>query len=340
MSGIPRVKNLFPKPQDSNIPPKTLQKPLPDDFTRNKLSVRGRAKIVPTKEKKSGIVQIDENSIKKITAKPVKHTFIPEDKKIIHPNIINISQKKPINNDDSFKAEENENELGVKFPSPEKIYEKIKSGKISPSGNPRRGRSPPLREHFEAEMNKHGLLDKIVNIQLLNNFFESEIGGTKKEGSPHASDFGTSNSRLEKIFVENPDQTMEGKGFTFPFQKRARSNSPPRNGQLFDPKRSENTGNQPIVANFFIGQKVIRKELKKQIKFPKLEISLGENGGLSTLCTREEQGKMKSGLGEEDWMYQRLDAGGEKEQEKKIVGDEKVLLKLINQIADDCDDAD
>ncbi len=380
MSGLPRSKCLRAKPSEAPSPPKAPSKAPPDDPARNRCPTRGRPKAFVLGPKKPLAVQIEPHLVnRKPPARPGRYPALVEDKKVVsHFSGSATGNKSPSSSDDSFKAEENENELGSCVPAAPIAGAETSVKKTLPlptgaaaAGNPRRGRSPPLiREHFEAEMNKHGLLDKIVNIQQLNNFFESEIGGSRRDNSPHASDFGggsaniSSNSQLDKILCENPSEIREPspKGFTFPFQKRARSNSPPRNGQLFDHGRKPSPGRQPVVANFLVGAGGFEFGKKPSVpneKFLGIDAVMGDTAGLSTGCTREDHasrgGKAKSGLGDDDWMYQRLDVGAGLEDEKvdskerhhaseergpaggRGGGSDADFLKLINQLAVDCD---
>eukprot|EP01022_Parablepharisma_sp_SALTPOND_P019997 TRINITY_DN3519_c0_g1_i1.p2 TRINITY_DN3519_c0_g1~~TRINITY_DN3519_c0_g1_i1.p2 ORF type:complete len:384 (-),score=35.76 TRINITY_DN3519_c0_g1_i1:3156-4259(-) len=336
-----RSKCLHSRQPDPFPLPKLPPKPLLDDPARSRCPVRGRPKGFVVKEKKSVCFQIDPSSgsNKRQPPRAMKYPLANEDKKatLAPPNeSLKKIEADNSNTEDSFKAEENENELGKCVPPKPDLR------RVFPSGNPRRGKSPPLREHFEAEMNKYGLLDKITNIQQLNNFFELEIGGSKKDNSStQLLDSSASNSHLDKIFAENSPNSA--KGFAFPFQKRARSNSPPRNGQLFDPKRKESPGRQPIIANFFLGKNLVSR---KHVKSPEVEVPIvsmvGDTAGLSTGSTREDhcakKGKGGVGLGDDEWMYQRLDVGGAENAAMCGNDGDKDLLKLINQLAIDCDE--
>ncbi len=229
---------------------------------------------------------------------------------------------------DSFRAEDNENELrsGIvdRGRSPER-----------PVGQPRRGKSPPAREHFDLEMNRHGLLDKIANIQRLNNYFESEIGGKLNDISA-SGQCSEDSATFEKSFKGQAPT----KGFTFPFQKRARSHSPPRNGQLFSPaspvdETSAKTGRKPVVANFVLGRNLRVSAAKvpgEQIRLARV-LEREDTTGLSTGSTREEK-KQTKGL-EEEWMYQRLEGEGKCDAGPLRDLRDTNLLQLINRMASD-----
>ena len=116
--------------------------------------------------------------------------------------LLNIKEESKVNNkeesknNDSFNIEENEDELAVN-------NNILKHKKLS-------------RKDFEKEMYKCGLLDKIDNIQQLKKYFDSEIGGNICTDS------------VQGYVEDNKDSS---KSITFPFHKRARSNSPPKNGR-------------------------------------------------------------------------------------------------------------
>ena len=238
--------------------------------------------------------------------------------------------------DGSFTAEDNENELSSLAIENKRHHEhrNSRSGAMNPENSVQqphgsvKGASKQIQgvtkigkkqvpEHFEQEMHKHGLLDKIVHIQQLNNFFEVELGGNKKIGD---------NSRSIAAEVQNSPNTTVDKGYAFPFQKRARSNSPPKNGVLFGPKSNDELPSdikvtrKPVMArtNFVIGKSVMKpkKAMDQFAKIMENEEAI-DRGGLSTGPTDEIQ-KMHSTIEEDDseWMYQRIIyANAEKEAE-------------------------
>eukprot|EP00826_Nyctotherus_ovalis_P008754 TRINITY_DN12273_c0_g1_i3.p1 TRINITY_DN12273_c0_g1~~TRINITY_DN12273_c0_g1_i3.p1 ORF type:complete len:276 (-),score=44.89 TRINITY_DN12273_c0_g1_i3:147-974(-) len=206
--------------------------------------------------------------------------------------------------DNSFKAEENENELLNLHPI--QIHHKA-----------RNSREKLLREekglskHFEAEMSEHGLLDKIASIQYLNSYLGTEIGGGKRSGSAQ----GVSRQEFETC--------PAAKNFVFPFHKRTRSNSPPKNGQLFSPKNYPAQG--PIVGNFVVAKRTFQ--------------SKQTSDGLSTGPTNDE-GHTKKDKGKlilaDDWMYQRLDAP-QKDGQLLSMDKDQDFLSLVNQLDMSCD---
>ena len=333
MSIIARPKHVHQRPLEPVTAPKTAPKASLEDSARARCPIRGRPKGLVGKEKKLPTLQIVTSTNKKSVGRPLTYPVPGEDKKE-SPRLSRES------GEDSFKAEENENELRTCTVMPVVMSTSGRGARGTlVAGKPRRGKSPPLREHFEAEMNKHGLLDRIVNIQQLNNFFESEIGGNKRDTPSYVSESGGSNSQLDKILEDNSPATAlsaNSQGFIFPFQKRARSNSPPRNGQLFDPKRKESPGRQPIVANFFVG----KSALQRRAEFPESDPITVDTARLSTGCTREDQGskKAKPAIEEEDWMYKRLDPSlGNNTNMGGAGREDKELLRIMNQISSSYD---
>jgi len=298
---------------------------------------------------------------------------VPAPIKPIAPRLINEPAKKP-KNDESFDAEDNENELSaiaIKQP----INNKLKQEKIDKTEKQQvRIKQPNIvkmqkytgavstakakkivPEHFEQEMDKHGLLDKIVHIQQLNKIFENELGAiSKRPDIPQIQNVEVSG--LEK----GQNSPTSDKAYAFPFQKRARSNSPPKNGALlFISKNSENSGElspsdpsrKPVVAraNFVMGKAV------KQLKFsPKAHIvdqflkSLESEDdmccGLSTGPTDELKGsgivQPEESEDPDSWMYQRINQPGglddisDRGDENVAVGEEEEgtsFLQMLNQ---------
>ena len=196
--------------------------------------------------------------------------------------------------DNSFKAEENENEL---FGGNVILYSH------KPNSNEKDEKN--VCNHFEVEMNQHGLLDKIASIQHLNSYLEVEIGGSKRSGSAEGRSYQENNP-------------ITAKSFLFPFHKRARSNSPPKNPQLFNSKHKQVTAQQPVIGNFLLAKKVTQN---KQIK-----------NGLPTEATNDKVRFKKCGLEDDNWMYQRLDI-----QQKDTHSFSKDFLRLMNEIEIDSD---
>ncbi len=285
-----------------------------------------------------------------------------------HPAPVkDLPPSKQKHHEESFDAEENENELAFlggskenKGPAPmnTKAAAKYVVG-VSTTAKKAKIKSA-VPEHFEQEMDKHGLLDKIVHIQQLNNYFENELGAVAKKvegGSPTGAQ--------QQVSAQNSPNAAAAagavaeKGYAFPFQKRARSNSPPKNSALlFVPRSGEKSPGptdprrKPVVArtNFVIGKAV------RQLKFsPKAQVvdqflkSLESEDdlccGLSTGPTDEIKGggaiAEPQDEGGDGWMYQRINNGAGldsdfvKEGEENVaVGEEEEgvsFLQMLNQ---------
>jgi len=353
MSGINRSRCFHSRQIEPFVlQQRAAQRAVIDEATRSKCPLRARAKVTPHKEKKQPnmfIFQIGEKYNKKATGKPGKMAGdkdeSPEERKL-HNGNLGKKASKAGDSDDSFQAEENENELSSVTPATSsqiRIHQiKIEKGL---SHRPR-DKSPALREHFDVEMNKHGLSDKIANIQQLNNYLEVEIGGSRRlnDSGQSVSDDGSANGIFENV-TKGDESTA--KGFTFPFQKRARSHSPPRNGQLFDPKRGQHNpevSRKPVVAvgNFALGKNVIPRPSDMEQLNKVLESDEGgDTAGLSTGSTGEERqakAKAPTAMAEDEWMYQRLDAGkDEGKHEGALLKDlrDDNLLQLIDRLASD-----
>eukprot|EP00829_Urostomides_striatus_P006397 TRINITY_DN16970_c0_g1_i1.p4 TRINITY_DN16970_c0_g1~~TRINITY_DN16970_c0_g1_i1.p4 ORF type:complete len:110 (-),score=48.93 TRINITY_DN16970_c0_g1_i1:9-317(-) len=70
----------------------------------------------------------------------------------------------------------------------------------------------------------------------LNNFFDEELGSYRKGTEDNQDNIDETNPNITYVGnKKTPD--ANGTVFTFPFQKRTRSHSPPKNGQLFDTTR-------------------------------------------------------------------------------------------------------
>ena len=262
-------------------------------------------------------------------------------------------------NDESFDAEDNENELASLAA---KNKPKVTKYVASVSTEKRAKKAAP--EHFEQEMNKHGLLDKIVHIQQLNNYFENELGGIgKKVEAPSTVAEVEGQDRSQN----SPKATImdNSKGYAFPFQKRARSNSPPKNGALlFVPKSTEKSPEQspcdprrkPVVAraNFVIGKAVKQLNFSQKAQMVdqflrSLESDDDFSCGLSTGPTDELKGGgvISDPAAEncDSWMYQRINASAspdgkevkasnvKEKDDEDIVGEEEGIsfLQMLNQ---------
>ncbi len=208
------------------------------------------------------------------------------------------------NEETSFHAEDNENELVAI--SLKKVTDcECGSDKLGIRGSPGPGHHPRER-HFEVEMHRHGLLDNIVGIQKLNNYFEVELGAKRMdesgyESNSEATTFDKTGNRVGRS--EAPQQP-----FAFPFQKRARSHSPPRNGkQVFGGRNAESP--RPVMAtgNFVFGRQLHPEQAKKN-KQP--EAPRGEDNSPSGL--------------DNDWMYQRLE--NKKVEDEDEIGEEEIPM--------------
>ena len=169
--------------------------------------------------------------------------------------------KSSSSNDGSFIAEENTNELV-----------NLISGGKSTKKSPRH--IPPDKREFEHEMDQYGFLGHIAHIEKLNNFFEHKLGPNACPSPKRKK------SDAENEAKEGP--ALQTHGFSFPFQKRARSHSPLRNSQLTDQCKAK-----PVIANFLIVNKPVENSLKKA-----------------------------------DWMYQRLNENKEPEGGEENLEDE------------------
>ena len=199
--------------------------------------------------------------------------------------------------DGSFVAEENANEL-------ETITPGLKNYRGSPGSGKRKGSVNKI-EHFEDEMGKHGLLDKIVSIQKLNNFFEAELGSNKKMNDS-AFDDTCNNTTLDK--TGKAAAGADPGAFAFPFQKRARSHSPPRNPQLFDQTRNPICVDAPkplVATNFVVAPQLRLNEKMTGTAFGQEEPVVSEDLECGFSPTDENNGEHI----DNDWMYQRLEHG-------------------------------
>ena len=177
-------------------------------------------------------------------------------------------------------------------------------------GSPSLKRFPPVK--FYQEMNKHGLMDKIVHIDQLNNYFEAEFGSPKK----------INDSVNKKLYIgENKSNTLR----IFPFHKRTRSNSPFRGDSFLNLDTNKN----PIPINSKIHPVVLTRNFVMGKTVRQLEVSPKEEEelwcGLSTGPTKDDKADEV-----DNWMYQRINA--EKEDENESIGEEGVsFLQMLNQ---------
>jgi hypothetical protein len=184
-------------------------------------------------------------------------------------------------------------------------------------------------KHFDVDMNKHGLLDKIVHIQKLNDYFEVELGSNRKgsDSMQGTSEQPTATATATATATGNCafENTLKGdmaKGFTFPFQKRARSQSPLRNAPLFGQNEADSPPNtrKPVLVtgNFVLGRDLRGLENFEQKESIEEFNTLLESedcidmAGLSTGPTDEERhAKHAKGMtvveADDGWMYQRLE---------------------------------
>lgn len=128
---------------------------------------------------------------------------------------------------------------------------------------------------FEADMEQHGLQKNIKEIQILNTYIQSEIGknntnircqipsvtaGSTVDDGKKSKDPLIRKSEIKKITKEVMKEPI-----TFPYQRRARSFSPPKNEpspkifQAHSPKTKEDGQKlKPVVARGFVcGKKLV-----------------------------------------------------------------------------------
>ena len=141
--------------------------------------------------------------------------------------------------------------------------------------------------------------------------------------------------------ASGPNSTLDKGGYSFPFQKRARSNSPPRNSALFggraeSPLAAAN-GKKPVVAtnNFVLGRTIkqkIGRTKGEAYESPARFTEFEEVIELSTGPTDEERNGQKQEFGE-NWMYQRInhdeEEGGDLVGMKAVKGG-NTFLQLLN----------
>lgn len=196
--------------------------------------------------------------------KPIQiNKQLPNSKKmnpIIQPNInSNLNKeviiekflnKKKTNKEVNYETDENFNELERIKSSQNKplisIPRTFNKQESKPENNVSRSRSPDFQTNqitsqlsFEDEMKKHGLKNKLVDIERLSIYFENEIGSSRKNSKEPAP-------RQDASKVEQK--------IRFPFQKRPRSNSPPK--QFLNQIKESNSKSikQPVIpVNFIIG---------------------------------------------------------------------------------------
>ena len=233
--------------------------------------------------------------------------------------------EKPIvrqkSNSESFEADENQNDLEIESRKAQDRCD-ITSNSLS--------RTP----YFELEMDKHGLLDKIKHIQELHSHLGAELGSARNEEQNSFQ-----NNSCSSITDANLGSSIKGGGcgYSFPFQKRARSNSPPRSTALFAKAEILTSCNprKPVIVtkNFVIAagannastNSIDNSSDKKKAKGqspigPKVEstepiakhVENDEGGlmeccGLSTGPTDEDK---KNEFLRDEWMYQRIAGSG------------------------------
>jgi len=208
-----------------------------------------------------------------------------------------LAERSPSN--DSFEADDNLNELELE---------------IKRTNSKKQNKSPK----FELEMRKHGLLDKIKHIQQLNCHLGAELGSARGDEQ---------NSMNDNSMTSINDRS----GYVFPFQKRARSNSPPRGVAPFAKAESpmNNASRKPVVVtrNFIIGPNSNAKKIRGKVRFGQKpeyndllikhienEEGMLECCGLSTGPTDEEK---KGELLGDEWMYQRIPEPDETQRKKE-----------------------
>ena len=157
-----------------------------------------------------------------------------------------------LNSDDSFDLNDNKNDF---YSKPIKKVPSRNSRKVS---------------GFELEMNKYGLLENIKQIKQFNFYLGVELGSPRKE--------------KEQVIINKRGINQP---YEFPYQRRARSSSPPRGVIPFhNIEKSISNGNKVII-----GQKnfVIEAVNKNKGGFEVREIAEGiiDSFGLSTNPTEE-----------------------------------------------------
>lgn len=208
--------------------------------------------------------------------------------------------------DESFNAEENENELNsLVLPN-----RKQTSFCVPLNHMKRQRRAKPA--HFDQEMHKHGLLDKIAHIEQLKNHLEIE--------------FGNSNKKMQGVSPSN-ECSSSARAYEFPFHKRTRSNSPIKNGSVFSPKAlQEHCANSPV-------------NLKRKPIAPQTNFVIG--GGLVQVCAKEgrwqEEDLLVTGPTsemkeqEDEWIYKRICF--KQEGCGDVLGEDTVpFILMLNQV--------
>ena len=187
---------------------------------------------------------------------------------------------KEMSSEDSFDLKENENEFYGK------------KQKKTPSRNARKA------SKFELEMNKYGLLENIKEIKKLNFYLGAELGSTL--------------NNEDNFLYDNPRLRNQ---YEFPFQRRARSISPPRGTVPFRKNKEVSNTSKPVTVkeNFFINA-FNKKYYKKPISSLEIEEAMIDSFGLSTGPSYEAKKETQG----DDLIYQ------------KIIGPIKKLSKDIN----------
>eukprot|EP00826_Nyctotherus_ovalis_P025890 TRINITY_DN2010_c0_g1_i14.p1 TRINITY_DN2010_c0_g1~~TRINITY_DN2010_c0_g1_i14.p1 ORF type:complete len:224 (-),score=51.66 TRINITY_DN2010_c0_g1_i14:146-817(-) len=204
--------------------------------------------------------------------------YLEEDVKggqsVVQRNQSSHSRRKGVKDSDSedfFDLKDNENEL----------YKR--QTKKSPSRNVRRV------SRFELEMNKHGLLEDIKKIRKLSFYLSIGLGSAVNS---------------EENLVYNPSQPKIS--YEFPFQRRARSSSPPRGVMPFCKAEKGSNYKLPIAAKQNLSLKTSHIKNIKQLLPHQIEGAMIDSFGLST--------------------------GPSYEGKKEIPGDELIYQKIIGPI--------
>lgn len=116
---------------------------------------------------------------------------------------------------------------------------------------------------FEADMEQHGLQKKIKDIQMLNSYFQCEIGKNTTG----------IRGQLPPSTAANPKrgEIKKRSQITFPFQRRARSFSPPKNAKTFkahSPKDKDEEEKVKPIKGFVCGKQLLNQVNNKRGKSP------------------------------------------------------------------------
>ncbi len=135
-------------------------------------------------------------------------------------------------------------------------------------------------KRFDCEMEKHGLKSKIKDIESLNTYFESQLG--KIQSNVTASDSSTASWRkldFSSTSAAGQEKSQQrGRAIVFPYQRRARSFSPPKDeasspSKPFSSRLNRSIENSPragpvLAKNFMFGRDLIRSMHKKKGSMP------------------------------------------------------------------------